>query len=200
MKKIKKFALVIVSAMLATALSIPVYAEDHITESLVENEIDGNMTSSIDNPITLMDIQPPNDAETTLPYTAQPYDLYAGSGSYTLYSFKTKTGKLNMHYTLEAQDPDHGERSMTLYVYKKVTKSVLWWTEVSWDLVESKTITINDTTSETIPPYMNKSIVGDVSFYNLSTTESYCLRIVNSTSPSASGYNNAISVTIKITD
>lgn len=130
--------------------------------------------------VTPRDISKPT-GETTLPYTANLYDLWAQKGTYTLYSFKTSTGELNLEWDLEAVRPYEGARSMRVEVYKKNT--------FTWSRVDYESFFFYDSGN------------GELSFTGLDTDKLYCIRFNNTSSENTdTDYHNSISGTIIISE
>lgn len=203
MRKIKQFFGAVAMTLAVGLASITAYAEDYYDGAF----LDGN-PSTIEtpysytfNPITTLDVNPPKGETTSLPYKAQPYELYAGCSSYTLYGFETSTGKIYCDYEFEACRPDHGLVGLQLILYKRSEHKFLWFTNYSWERVDSDLTTFDDTTGENIPPYKNgKPKTGTMTFSNLSTSDVYCLEIKNITVDDPNQDYNSITATVTIRD
>lgn len=142
--------------------------------------------------VTPRDVNKPTK-ETTLPYTANLYDLWAGKGTYTLYSFKTSTGELNLDWSLCAVRPSHGRRSMIIDLYKKDGNS--------WRVVDYQYLSFTDEDADDFDG-RDDIYTGSVSFTNLSSDEIYCMRFNNTSSENtgSTSLHNSISKSIIISD
>lgn len=194
----------VISVLLIIAI-IPCTSLSASAKSSVATEITSNvLRTSKNSGISTYAIKPPNNSsgsgETSLPYTAEPYPIYAGHTCYTLHYFKTSTGKITLNYHLFAIQPAVGERYVQFELLKG-KKGFLW--NVSWSTVGYRTIMFDDTIDEDATAKPHKTYNGTETFSNLEKNTMYCICIHNITPPDLeSGYNyeNAVAGTIEITE
>ncbi len=160
------------------------------------------LRSSDNGGISTQEWDPPssNSGEVSLPYTAEPYPIYAGHDCYTSHYFKTSSGKLTLNYHLYALQPAVGYRSVEFELLKG-KKGFLW--NIKWSSVDSKSISFNDTIDEYITSEPYTTYDGTVTFSDLEKDTMYCILIKNTTEEDPNpthSRENAICGTIDITE
>lgn len=193
--KLTKVMSAVFMAAVISCTSIAASADSSMT-----SEAQTNAVSSIGSGgISPLATDPPNNAIgsgiTSLPYTAEPYPIYAGYSCYTLHYFKTTTGKLTLDYSLYAVQPSTGKRNV-IFELLEGKNGFLW--DVNWTSVDLKSISFEDTVDEG-EGGIHKTYDDTVTFRGLKNNTMYCIRIVNTTKEDpTSGYNHENAVCGKI--
>lgn len=189
----------------STATAISRTGTSAPADSSVTTEAQTNAAGNNDNGgISPLAVKPPNNSpnsgETSLPYTARPYPIYAGGTCYTLYYFKTTTGKLTLNYHLYATQPAEGERQVEFELLEG-KKEILW--NVSWTTVASRGIRFYDDFNEDIYGGQQNTFNGTIIFSGLKKDTMYCIAIKNITPDDpygGEGHENAVCGTVDITE
>lgn len=193
-KTLLSFAMAAVISCMSLVASASGVAEGNFSANVLSNSDNGG--------ISTLKSSPPNNAsgsgQASLPYTAQPYPIYAGHSCYTSYYFKTSTGKLTLDYHMYAVQPAEGYRSMVFQLFEG--KNGLLW-NVNWSFVASESRSFYDTVNEDVIDKPTKTYDGTVTFSGLKANTMYCICIVNTTAESSnSSYTNSICGTIDISE
>lgn len=202
MKTILKTIASLTMAGIIASANVVSYAESY-SENIQFNSIIENLEipDFNFNPIMTFDVKPPKDQVASLPYIAEPYELYAGKSSYTLKGFRTTTGKVICDYEFQACRPDYGNVGLQLTLYKREETKFLWTTKYNWSKIDSSYKFFNDITSELNPENgPNIPDIGTMTFTNLNKSDVYCLKIENITKDNSEHSYNSIMAKVTIRD